>query len=187
MQLSTDKIPNKMLVGPEVIEIAVKEFRDMLMRDCMFGRSIAYKKVAMTLTATFQLGYPHTAPHTVKSRVLEQADGVVQGETPLKEVADEDQEVLSLERDVKLDNPNLARVQHDMPIKIQERTMPQPLNVHTPQLPGEPNPEVLNPFPGVVTHELKYDKTQYPQGDAPVDRDMSDKAAASLGVTRKKK
>jgi hypothetical protein len=90
----------------------------------------------------------------------------------------EDTHVLSLERDVKIDNPNLARIQHDMPIIVQERLPPQP-NVPVTTMPGEEQAPP-NPFPEIKNHKLKYDKTQYPQGDPPVDRDMSEQAAERL-------
>ena len=191
MQLSTEKIYNKMLIGPEVVEIAVKEFRAMLERDCMFGKQIAYKKVTFTLAGTFNFGYPHPPKHVVNSRVKpeevkEGEDRVVEGEVPLKGVAEEDQVVVALERDVRIDNPNLARVQHDMPIVVQERKQPNPVNPGI-VLPGETPAAILNPFPEVETHKLTYDKTQYPQADPPVDRDVSETAAERLGVKNRKR
>jgi hypothetical protein len=201
-----DTIPNKALQGDEVLECAVSDFRAMLMRDCAFLRTISYRKVAYTLSATFHFGPPHEDPHVVKSRVKPQKDGVVEGEAPLRGYCDEcghsreqhtqpgygagactvcicqqyDEEetsVVALERDVTLDNPNLARVHHDLPIRTQETLPPQPLSVGE-LVPGEERP--TNPFPEVHTREIRYDKTQYPEGTPPVDRDVSDRETARL-------
>lgn len=192
MQLSTEKIYNKMLIGPEVVEIMCKEFRAMLERDCMMGKQIAYKKVTATLTATFNFGYPHPPGHKIVSRLKPEQveDGqepVMMGElAKLPGVPEDEQAVVALERDVKIDNPNLARVQHDMPIVVQERKPPQPVNPGN-ILPGEMPAAVLNPFPEVETHKLTYDKTQYPEANPSVDRDVSEAAAEKLGVKNRKR
>lgn len=185
MDLAANKIPNKMLNGEEVVEVAVAEFRAMLKRDCMFIRTIAYKRVAFSISATFHFGYPFDTAHKVQSRV--KADGVVEGEAPLVDPpSPEESDVLGLERDVVLENPNQARVHHGLPIKVQERQMPAPILADggiKEEIPGA----VLNPFPSIVTHELKYDPKDYPKGPDPVDRDVSDEAAARIGVQRRKK
>lgn len=192
MQLSTEKIYNKMLIGPEVVEILCQEFRAMLVRDCMFGKQIAYKKISATLTVSCNFGYPHPPKHVVVSRlkpeeVKEGEDSIIAGElAKLDGVPEDEQVVVALERDVKIDNPNLARVQHDMPIVVQERKPPQPVNPGN-VLPGETPAAVLNPFPEVETHKLTYDKTQYPVADPPVDRDVSEAAAEKLGVKNRKR
>lgn len=199
----------------------------MLERDCMLTAGIAYRKVAMTLSATIQLGYPHQ-PITLKSRVKQSEDGIVTGEVPFTEVCkcghgkalhsadggpgcngvigepgedgvvrtpsgrigvdgchcqgyDPTSEVLALERDVDLSNPNLARVHHDLPIRLQERKPPVPLMVENP-IPGEPPTMLTDPWPQIETRELRYDKTQYPDAPPPVDRDVSEVKAGGLGL-----
>lgn len=184
MDLSTDKIANKMLTGTELKECAVAEFRAMLERDYMFTNKVAFKRVAFTLGATFHFSYPSPADYKLYSRTKK--EGALEGEVPLANVDPDDSEVVALERDVNLDNPNLARVQHDLPIIVQERRPPQS-SAQESMIPGEPPAALTNLFPQVVTHELKYDKTQYPKGPEPVDRDVSDVKAAELGVKRHKK
>lgn len=185
MDLSSDKIPNKMLLGSELLEIAVKEFRQMLTQDCMFTKGIAYRRVAFTLQGTFHFGYPLPPDHVVKSRV--KAEGAVEGEVPLNPLPPDDEGgLVALERDINLDNPNLARVTHDLPIIVQERVPPQSVPT-TGGIPGETPSAVTNPYPKIVNHELKYDKTQYPEGPKPVDRDVSEAKAAELGIKTRKK
>lgn len=185
MQLSSDKIPNKMLTGPELLEIAVQEFRSMLSKDFAFQGSIAYRRAAFTLSGTFHLGVPFPADHIARSRV--KPEGAIEGEVPLVEVPGEETHLVSLERDISLDNPNLARVQHDMPIVVQEKKPPKSRDINTPLLPGEIPQDIANPFPEIETHNLRYDKAGYPPADPPVDRDVSDKKAKELGVKGRNK
>ena len=181
MDLTSNRVPNKALRGDELKEIAVKEFRAMLDRDHMFNRGIAYRRVAFTLTGTFHFGYPFIQPHEVKSRVAkspQEPDAVVEGEFPL-ENAPEESGVVGLERDVTLDNPNVARISHGLPITIQEKLPPQQI-VTGSAIPGEMPAAVTNPYPEFKIHELRYDATQFPKGPEPVDRDVSEQAAAKV-------
>lgn len=175
----------------------------MLERECMLTRGIAYRRVAISIQATFHLGQPHQ-PMELKSRI--KATEQIEGEAPLVELckcghgqsrhgigeaacgdcecrAYEPSEavLVSLERDVTLDNPNLARVHHDMPIRLQEKMPPRTL-IMDPVIPGEPPQAATDPYPEFKNTDLRYDKTQYPEGPAPVDRDVSEKKAAELGV-----
>lgn len=178
MSLRSEQIPNRSLNGREVLEIAVQQFREMLERDCVFLPTIAYRKVAISFQATFHLGYPHPE-HTVRSRT--KTTDVVEGEAPLKEEPEEGV-LTSLERDVSLENPNIARVAHDLPIKLQERA-PQKALANTSGIPGEPV-EMLQSFPEFVTKELRYDKADYPGITPPMDRDVSERKAKELGVKK---
>lgn len=181
MDLTSDKIPNKMLLGTELLEVAVTEFRAMLQRDHMFLHTIAYPRVSFSIQATFQFGYPIPPDHKLKSRV--QANGVIEGEVPMVDPP-EDAEVVSLERDIVLDNPNVARISHDLPIMVQERRPPASPPIGT--VPGEETVSG-NPFPTIENIPLKYDKTQYPSGPAPVDRDVSEQKAKELGMKTRRK
>ena len=181
MPLTTDKIPNKALNGREVLEIAVQEFRAMLERDCMFLKTVAYRRVGITFTAVFDFGNPHPV-HEVRSRV--KAAGVVEGEAPLTPEPEEG-ELRALERKVELENPNLERVHHDLPIKVQGPPRPAQVIVPDNTIPGEPPAEILQ-VPVVETKELRYDKTQYPEPKAAVDTDVSEREAKRLGRPVKK-
>jgi hypothetical protein len=171
-----DKIENKALNGEELLEVAVSEFRDMLKRDCAFLRTIAYRRAAFTLSATFHLGSP-VREHVMRSHVRKQGE-VVEGETPLVNPP-EDSVVVALERDVKVENPNLARVHHDLPITLIERMPSKPPRLDG-MIPGEP--PINDMFPQFETTKIRYEKDQYPAPVPPVDRDVSEKAAQRLGV-----
>ncbi len=49
-------------------------------------------------------------------------------------------------------------------------------------IPGEPPQSLTNPYPEIETRELRYDKTQYPAAEPPVDRDVSEAKAGGLGL-----
>lgn len=231
-----DKLPNRSLSGHELAEISRQEFRDMLVRDHAFAPNIAYKIVAMTIEAKYELGHPHP-PHDLRSRVrfcevknlhgptlvkiamdhLEHmlhsdyifrgstaykrsditftaifhlgnpyepkvgvdVDCVLAGGAPLDPIP-EKSAVVALERKVTLDNPNIDRINHDMPIIVQ-RSTPPTASVPENQLSGEPPTAVIG-APGIENLEYRYDKTLFPSPVASVDTDISQKAAARLGV-----
>jgi hypothetical protein len=178
MPLKSQTLPNKALTGEELRHILVKNFDKMLANDYAFMRTIAYSRVAVTLSATMHLGQPKEV-HVTRSYT--KADGVIEGEVPLVE-PDDAAVLIGLERDVVLDNPNLARVHHDLPIKVQGNAPPRAMDYTTP-LPGEPPPPFMtDPFPQVQTKEFRMDPTQYPPMTAPVDRDVSAEKAKGLGV-----
>src|SRR5262249_12014210 len=84
-----------------------------------------------------------------------------------------------------IDNPNLARVHHDLPIRLTERKPQEPPVIPEVMVPGEPVP-LPSPFPTFETKELKYDKTQYPEAPPPVDRDVSEAKAKEMGVAQRR-
>lgn len=187
MDLASNRIPNKMLTGDELAKIVVKECEEMLKRDCLFNANAAYKRAAFTLHLTVDLGYPHPADHKVISFVGK--GGIIEGEAPLKEIGeDESVHFQSTETRIELDNPNLARVQHGLPIKLTEK-LPQ---VALPQS-GIPEEDAsadvgsADPFPKFKVHELQYDASQYPAAKAPADKDVTESKARSLDIKRGKK
>lgn len=168
----TMKEPRVVLTGAALQAFAVEEFRQMVSRDYGFHGSVAYKRVQLTLTATF---------HVVPSEVEEA--GVVTGGTPLPEILRSGAVVISLQRKVVLENPNIDRINHGMPIVVQRAT-PPPVMMPENQLPGEPPTAVLG-APQIENMEFRYDATQFPAPTPPVDSDMSAVAAARLGVPQK--
>ena len=210
MSLKSDKLPNKALSGSELKEIITQHMRGVMDADWAFGHSVAYRRVAFTVTITCHLGQP-IGEHVVRSRA--RADGVVEGEAPLVELCKcghhekdhittigspvncsscdcagydpEDAEVVAVERSMTIDNPNLARIHHDLPVRVQESR--PPVASMEPSLPGEPPQSVTNAFPDVITHELRYDKTDAPPMPPPVDRDVSESAAARMGAKARRR
>ena len=178
MSLRSQELPNKHLQGHEIRKCMVDDLDAMLAKDYVFSKGIAYKKCAYTISVTFHGGYPHQV-HEVQVRTRK--TDVIEGEAPLKE-PDEDAALVALEREVVLDNPNLARVHHDLPVVLQERMPPPPVQP-MPTLPGEPPQELLN-YPEVKNTELRYQKEDYPPLPEPKDRDVTEQVAAKMGIQR---
>ena len=183
MPLKSETLPNKALGGDELLELAVSAFRDMLSREYLLKKGVAYSRVAMSISATFHLGQPH---EKLVVRSYTKADGgFMEGEVPLKEPGADDV-LVSLEREVRVDNPNLARIHGNLPIKQQVQAPPRPMD-WGPTLPGEaPPPFMLDPYPQVENREIRYDPTQFPKPPEPVDKDVSEQKAKELGVPFKK-
>lgn len=166
MPLSSETLPNKPLNGRELLEVSVAKFRQAMERDCFFSPQIAYGRVALTITAVFHTS--NMAVPEIVSRTYARPEMGVEGEPPL--VAPEpDAQVVAKEVKVELENPNMERVNADLPIVVEGRKGTGPV---TPQ----------DPFPQIERHEIRYDKTQYPPAAQPVVVDVSEREAGKLGV-----
>ncbi len=160
------------LTGSLLQTLILEEFNHMVPRDFIFSGSGAYRSTLLNINLVVHLGDPHE-PGTGKSMVT--------GEAPIP--ADYPglarTSVIGLERVVKLENPNIDRISHGLPIIVQRATPPTPMV--TSQLPGEPPIQTIG-APGVENLEFRYDATQFEKPAPPVDTDISQIAAAKLGV-----
>ncbi len=172
-----DKLPNRALTGPELKKIALVEFERMLDSDYAFQGSVAYRQVAIEIRAVFHLGFPHPV-HELQSRVQPNAEGTVAGAPPLNPVPEESS-VVGLRREVRLENPNLDRITHGLPIVVQRATPPV-ANMPDSTLPGESAAIAMQA--GFETIEHKYDASTMPETAQPVDTDISQEAAERFGV-----
>lgn len=173
----TSRMPRceiKNLRGPTLIELCLVHGAAMTSRHYAFQGSVAYRRSEITLTITLHLGDPYIPEPGVE------VDCVVTGEAPLPEPRPEQTVVIALERKVILENPNIDRINHGMPIILQ-RANPPAAVVPDNQLTGEP-PTVVIGAPTIDNLEFRYDATQFPAPAPPVDVDISQKAAARLGV-----
>ena len=165
------KIPN--LRGPRLIEAVLLELTKMMGRHYGFQGSVAYKRSDITLRITVHLGEPYTPNGAT-------VECVITGEAPLPEPRPERTVVVGLERKFVLENPNIDRINHDMPIIVQRAQLPQAI-IPENQLPGEPPTAVIG-APVVENLEFRYDATQFEAPAPAVDQDISQQAAARLGV-----
>lgn len=215
MPLRSETLPQKMLTGEELKEILKHQFAAMLDSDYAFSKTAAYRRVGVTLTATLQLGQPkenhvvRSYTRKMADGIIEGEPplrlqckcghlmGLHPGSGPCGHTdegrhclcvayeEDQDSAVVGLEREVNIDNPNLARIHHDLPVRFQERGEMKPMPFGAP-LPGEPVPEFMNdPYPQMVTRELYYDKTQMPPMAESVQKDVSTREAQRLGVKQR--
>lgn len=183
MALKSDQLPNRMLNGEEIRKIAVEHFNQMLTRDCLFLKQQAYRRCAFKLTAVFQFGSP-LGEHIVE--VIPPALSELERGLPLTlsrddEGAPEKTVLVGLEREVSLDNPNLQRVAHGLPIIVTERKPPEPIVPMHP-IPNEPPDAILNPFPTIVNREVRYHPEDFEKPPEPIDTNVTEREAVKLGV-----
>lgn len=161
------------LTGLLLRDLILMEFDQMVPRDYVFGLSAAYRRAEVTICVVVHVADPHGPKEGARSKLT--------GHPPLP--LDNLQAVLStvigLQRKVTLDNPNLDRIHHGLPIVVQRATPPVPPPASN--LPGEPPTQVIG-SPGVENKEFRYDATQFATTAQPVDTDISQSAAAKLGV-----
>lgn len=170
MPLSSETLPNRPLNGREVMECVLADLRKMMENDCAFLPGIAYRRVGYRVTVVANLGSSMTAPTTVN---------VTGGEK--MPISDDDGIVVGLEQEVKIENPNLARVHRGIPVTFQQRMPPEPIK-YSSLVPGEIPPQVTDPFLKVETKEVRIDPKQYPaEAQAPV-VDVSEREAKVLSI-----
>lgn len=178
MALKSDQLPNRMLNGEEIRKIAVQHLDQLLSTDCMFLRQAAYRRCAMKITATFHFGSP-SGDYAVE--LSPRLGSELSRQLPLTPVEGEMTVLRALEREVSLENPNLQRVAHGLPITITERKPPEPVVAAHP-IPGEVPEAILNPFPTVVTQEIRYHPENFERPPEPVDTDVTAREATKLGL-----
>ena len=164
MPLSTETIPNKPLNGEELKRVILDNVRQRLDSDCFFNATIAYTRCAFSFTITV-----HGAglQQAVEVRSRTKAAGAIEGEAPLENVEENDSQFTALQRDVKVDSPNLTRIHHGMPITTQVK---------------QPPPTANDPFPSFELQKITYEPGDHPPLAEPKDTDVTEEAAKKLGV-----
>lgn len=160
------------LTGEAMQQMVLDEFDRMVKRDYVFGLSGAYRSAVVTLRIILHVsGWYQPAPEDTTLCVIA-------GEAPLNPLP-EQASVVAIERIVRLENPNIDRINHGLPIIVQRATPPQALAID--HLPGEAPTQPIG-TPGVENLEYRYDATQFPAPPEPVDSNVSQQAAARMGV-----
>lgn len=136
MPTSNEIVQQKGLNGDELKRIMVKDFEDMLSRDAMFMKHMEYPRAAYRIR--FQLFtqiamYPEHANQVqsappAKGRATDRSGGreAITSVSDIKKYADETLENIEVgkQRERVIDSPNLARIENNLPITIQQR-MPE--------------------------------------------------------------
>lgn len=161
------------LTGLLLRDLILVEFDQMVPRDYVFGLSAAYRHAGLTISLVVHVADPHEPKQGSRSKLTGQPPLMLDKLQVLRT------SVVGLQRKVTLDNPNLDRIHHGLPIVVQRATPPVPPPAST--LPGEPPTQVIG-SPGVENKEFRYDATQFATTAQPVDTDISQSAAAKLGV-----
>lgn len=125
MPASNERIMNKALSGREVAAIIRKRVEEILAKDGMYSSNIAYSRVAFNIRVSLQAniaGLPEhiTEIHSIagsKTEVKNNPSMEALGVMPLELPADpEDEAISSTEIKEQIQSPNVARIEHGMPI-----------------------------------------------------------------------
>lgn len=123
MPPTNERIQNKPLSGVELKEIILKDFADMLDRDGMFSNNLGYPRVVYEVRLSLHLDNPlypqhvSTRPSRPASKQQVEANSAMAAiESPPLNNPDQDV-VSSREVSAAIMSPNMARIEHDMPLK----------------------------------------------------------------------
>lgn len=131
MPASNERIPNKGLAGPELLQIIEKDVHDVLTRDGMFSQNLAFGRVSYEVRVSLHLDNPlyplhvsevHSRPASIQQVAANAALEAIEF-APLKEPLTEDETVVSNERQRQIASPNMARVEHDLPMTIAKHNL----------------------------------------------------------------
>jgi hypothetical protein len=195
MPLSTDKIQNSPITGPELARYAsallVEELEVRSVPDWVREKMKAAMEAGMRNDFTFNGGtaYPGISIE-IKARVhwserieacafsispvfthlnpLPKAEVMVRSIFPPLAQRDEDERCEAFTLNVKVENPNLIRIHYDIPIIVTSKLEPRP---------GQMFPEFSN-------ERQIFDPDDYPEPTRPTVIDETDEYAAKWGVKR---
>lgn len=162
MPLSSEKVINAPLTGPEVKDLICHLVRKALDNEWAFSPGTAYPRIGFEATLKFHFVSPSMPAVNPIIRIeapLETA--------PLRDVPEgSDEGVLALRIEHTVENPNLERVHAGIPISVTTKTGAAPGQM----------------FPTVEHHKVTYDPNDYPPVDPPKQTDVSAETAAEWNV-----
>lgn len=165
MPLSNEAIPNSPLTGPELRDVVLLYLRRQMENDWVFNAGTSYPRVAFSVTVEFHFVNPHFSKHELHVRAP--IEGAIEGAPPLKEIGPGDTQLVDAFRfDVSVENPNLTRVDAEMPIIITKGARPTPGGI----------------LGGVEKREVRYEPGGFEKPIAPVEYDLSAVTAEKWGV-----
>jgi hypothetical protein len=126
MPTSRELVPNKPLSGEELATIIKADLASVLAQDCMLTPRVAYGRVSYEIRVTLHMDNPMmpSSVAVVQSK-LAASDAVearpelaaLNPPPPLPDASD-DATVYSTERHRDIVSPNVARIEHGMPISV---------------------------------------------------------------------
>ena len=162
MPMSTERVPNDPLTGPECIEFCCHLLRKALQNEWAFKQGSSYPRIGIELTAKFHflsVSMPKVNPIFRVEAPAEQP--------PLKDIPEGAAEgVLGLKIEKIVENPNLERVHAGLPITVMTKQGAMPGKM----------------FPTVERHEVVYDPKDYPSVDPPTITDITAETASEWNV-----
>lgn len=162
MPLSSEKIENRPLTGPEVKDYTCHLIRKALDAEWAFNQGSSYPRIGIEITLKYHFlsaSMPKVNPVIRLEPPMEAA--------PLKGLPENANEgVLAVKIEKTVENPNLERVHAGMPITVTSKTG---------AMPGQM-------FPRIETHQVTYDPTEYPDAEPPTITDMTEETAKEWDV-----
>lgn len=161
MPLSTEKVPNNPLTGPELKTFVLSLLERALSQEWVFNPGTSYPRVGVKIVAKFHFLSPSLPRTEIRVRPVPPVEGA-----PLHDIGEVESGVIALKIEKRVENPNLERVHAGIPIQVISKPT---------QAPGEM-------FPRVESHAVVYDKSEYPEPDPPKRTDISEETAKEWGV-----
>lgn len=129
MPASHERVPNRPLSGPELVKIVEKDVHDLLSKDGMFSRNIAFSRVSYEVRVSLHLDNPVYPEHvaevlsrTPSKQAVAKGDGSVEV-SPLAGSTTDEEIVFSQERHREIASPNMARVEADLPLMVEYKNL----------------------------------------------------------------
>lgn len=129
MPASNEGIRQKSLSGPELVKIIERDVHEMLTRDGMFNINIAFPRVSYEVRVTMHMDNPLYPTHVnsafsrpASKQEVEKEPSLAAIETlPLQEPLTDEETVFAEERHREIASPNMARVEHELPLTVEKR------------------------------------------------------------------
>lgn len=124
MPLSTETVPNLPLTGKELAELIIKDLKARLDADGMFTEYVGYGRVSYEVGVTIRTANWHYPVHTSTKRSKAPGTGELEKNPKLSAIeghplGDAPGTVeLKTSRGRKIESPNRARLENDMPVKV---------------------------------------------------------------------
>lgn len=194
MPLSTDKLPNLPLTGPELKSYTASLLRDELEirsvppavsdavvgamsgamdRDYLFAEATAYPLVQITIEVRLHYanglaGFSVKPSYVIQNPMAPTHEVFVRSPAPPLTVRSEDEGIEAFTLTTTVENPNLVRIHYGLPIEITRKSHPKPNEM----------------FPRFETETLQYDPADFPEPAAPTVKDETEHFATIWRVDK---
>lgn len=131
MPASHERIPNRSLSGTELVQIIERDVHNILTRDGMFTNNIAFARVSYEVRVSVHLDNPIYPEHIAivlsrpqsKQEIEKDPQLAAIEPSPLVEPLTEQETVFSEEMHREIASPNMARIEHEIPLIIEKRNL----------------------------------------------------------------
>lgn len=127
MPARSELVSNRPLRGDELAKIIEADVHDVLSRDCMMTSRVAYGRISYELRVVLHMDNPAFPQSETIIRAKRPSDNLldlqpelaaIEGAPPLAKPLTEDAYVSATQRNRAIDSPNVARIEHGLPISV---------------------------------------------------------------------